>query len=369
MDYTGRPIDGKPVNAGDIFATSSGRQTTPYPSSKRQQAASQWLIDNAIAEATSRDDTMNAAVFGNEKPMKDGSLPPASQDSMLEYLFGQQPAVPKSILKPLAPASNAGGAAAPQEQAAADKEPTSKAPAKPTGGKNLRWRGLRAQPAADLPGQAWAVPRQGQAWQPEVRVQSGPAGDGHGLWPGVSQEWPPAGRAAPACHSRRLFAARLRRGRPGEPDRIGDSREPCRPDVHGRWRGEGCQLRDQQDREDHERKQAEVFADLDRQASEELEGALADLTDAEFSTLRAELLDGPVADIDAESNTDVRSAMKALGFTDQEIDDATAQGQGAPGQDGAGRSGPAEAAGPATGAKALNKESMRRQKATRTAKT
>ena len=349
MDYTGRPIDGKPVNAGDIFATSSGRQTTPYPSSKRQQAASQWLIDNAIAEATSRDDTMNAAVFGNEKPMKDGSLPPASQDSMLEYLFGQQPAVPKSILKPLAPASNAGGAAAPQEQAAADKEPTSKAPAKPTGGKNLRGAAYERNPLLtflakhglfhdkDKPGS------QKSEFSPDRQVMVmgyGPVFRKNGrqldeLLPLAIQDGylPPGSDEADLAN---LIASAIRGNRVA-PMFTDDGAEKA------------AALRDQQDREDYERKQAEVFADLDRQASEELEGALADLTDAEFSTLRAELLDGPVADIDAESNTDVRSAMKALGFTDQEIDDATAQGQGAPGQDGAGRSGPAEAAGQGQG--------------------
>lgn len=349
MDYTGRPIDGKPVNAGDIFATSSGRQTTPYPSSKRQQAASQWLIDNAIAEATSRDDTMNAAVFGNEKPMKDGSLPPASQDSMLEYLFGQQPAVPKSILKPLAPASNAGGAAATQEQAAADKEPTSKAPAKPTGGKNLRNAAYERNPLLtflakhglfhdkDKPGS------QKSEFSPDRQVMVmgyGPVFRKNGrqldeLLPLAIQDGylPPGSNEADLAN---LIASAIRGNRVA-PMFTDDGAEKA------------AALRDQRDREDYERKQAEVFADLDRQASEELEGALADLTDAEFSTLRAELLDGPVADIDAESNTDVRSAMKALGFTDQEIDDATAQGQGAPGQDGAGRSGPAEAAGQGQG--------------------
>lgn len=97
----GRASDGKPINAGDVFATLSGRETTPYPKQKGQKYASQWLIDNAIAEAKSRRDDFNVTVFSGDKPGRDGELPAASRDSMLMYLFGEQPAVVPGILKPL----------------------------------------------------------------------------------------------------------------------------------------------------------------------------------------------------------------------------------------------------------------------------
>lgn len=101
LNEEGRASDGKPINAGDVFATLSGRETTPYPKQKGQKYASQWLIDNAIAEAKSRGDNFNVTVFGGEKPGRDGELPAASRDSMLMYLFGEQPAVVPGILKPL----------------------------------------------------------------------------------------------------------------------------------------------------------------------------------------------------------------------------------------------------------------------------
>lgn len=98
MTNEGRAEDGKPINGGDTFATSSGRATTPYPTQKSEKYASQWLIDNAIAEATARGDDFNANMFKGEKA---NNLPSASVDSMQEYLFGQQPNVVPSILKPL----------------------------------------------------------------------------------------------------------------------------------------------------------------------------------------------------------------------------------------------------------------------------
>jgi len=105
MDADGRPLDKKPINAGDTFTTASGRTTSGYPKQKGEKYASQWLIDNATDEAESRGDKFNAPMFKAEKPGRDGGLTPASRDSMLEYLFGEQPAVAPSILKPLAPSS------------------------------------------------------------------------------------------------------------------------------------------------------------------------------------------------------------------------------------------------------------------------
>jgi len=101
LDEEGRASDGKPIVAGDVFRTSSGRPTTPYPRQKGWKYASQWLIDNAIAEAESRGDDFNATGFRGERPLTDGALPTATRDCMLAYLFGEQPAVPRPLLKPL----------------------------------------------------------------------------------------------------------------------------------------------------------------------------------------------------------------------------------------------------------------------------
>lgn len=101
LNEDGRATDGKPIMPGDVFATLSGRQTTAYPKQTGQRYASQWLIENALAEAQARGDDFNASTFGNTKPMKDGTLATADRESMLMYLFGEQPAVVPSILKPL----------------------------------------------------------------------------------------------------------------------------------------------------------------------------------------------------------------------------------------------------------------------------
>ena len=111
LDETGRATDGKPILPGDTFNTLSGRTTTPYPKQKGEKYASQWLIDNAKAEAESRGDDFNAGIFGNTKPLKRGELTIADHKSMLMYLFGEQSAVVPSILKPLVPESGSSPAA------------------------------------------------------------------------------------------------------------------------------------------------------------------------------------------------------------------------------------------------------------------
>ncbi len=102
MDAEGRPDDGGPIKEGDIFRTSSGRETTPYADGKGLRKSTQWLIDNAVAEAESRGDDFNALQFRGEQPSrKQGDIPPASRDAMHEYLFGQQPEVPREAIRPL----------------------------------------------------------------------------------------------------------------------------------------------------------------------------------------------------------------------------------------------------------------------------
>lgn len=114
MTDEGRAKDGQPINGGDVFLTSSGRSTTPYPKQKQEKYASQWLIDNAVAEAESRGDSFNAAPFKATNPGKNGSLIMADREGMLMYLFGEQPNVVPSITKPLV---------AKTEQAPAEKSP------------------------------------------------------------------------------------------------------------------------------------------------------------------------------------------------------------------------------------------------------
>lgn len=82
----GRPTDGKPVMPGDVFQTASGRDTTPYPKQKSSKFASQWLIDNAVAEAEARGNKFAARNFRNTDIQKGGALLQADQEGMQQYL-------------------------------------------------------------------------------------------------------------------------------------------------------------------------------------------------------------------------------------------------------------------------------------------
>ena len=101
MTEEGRAKDGGPIMPGDTFRTLSGRVTTPYPKQKGERYASQWLIDNAAEEAESRGDDFNARIFRSTSMLRGGILTDADRESMLMYLFGEQPQVVPSILKPL----------------------------------------------------------------------------------------------------------------------------------------------------------------------------------------------------------------------------------------------------------------------------
>lgn len=101
MTEDGRAKDGGPIMPGDTFRTLSGRVTTPYPKQKSERYASQWLIDNAVEEAESRGDDFNASAFRAASMLRGGALADADRESMLMYLFGEQPPVVPSILKPL----------------------------------------------------------------------------------------------------------------------------------------------------------------------------------------------------------------------------------------------------------------------------
>lgn len=87
LDATGRAKDGKGINAGEQFQTATGRETTPYPKQKSEKYASQWLIDNAVAEAEARGNKFAARQFANTDIQKGGYLLQADQESMQQYLF------------------------------------------------------------------------------------------------------------------------------------------------------------------------------------------------------------------------------------------------------------------------------------------
>lgn len=89
LDATGRAKDGKSIKAGEQFQTATGRETTPYPKQKSERYASQWLIDNAVAEAEARGNKFAARQFANTDIQKGGYLLQADQEGMQQYLFDE----------------------------------------------------------------------------------------------------------------------------------------------------------------------------------------------------------------------------------------------------------------------------------------
>jgi hypothetical protein len=103
---------GMMLSSGQVVLTSSGRKTTPFPKVKTDtdrkatatvKAVDRWLIDNARDEARARGDDFNATMFGRVSLVSPSQ---SDKDSAEEYLFGEQPAVVPSILRPLAPAAS-----------------------------------------------------------------------------------------------------------------------------------------------------------------------------------------------------------------------------------------------------------------------
>lgn len=96
------------ISAGEVLRTSSGRFTSPFPkidavtkrkTSNTLKRGEQWLMQNAIVEATARGDEFNTAQFkaALNHPQQ------ADKDSAEQYLFGDQPAVARSPLRRLVP--------------------------------------------------------------------------------------------------------------------------------------------------------------------------------------------------------------------------------------------------------------------------
>ena len=100
----GRRTDGKPIKPGDVFKTSTGRTTTPYPkySTKRTtkpdiRRMNQWLIDNYKSEAEARGDDFNQTLA---KGMDAGNFSIADAEGINLYLFRKQqtkPAVKENV--------------------------------------------------------------------------------------------------------------------------------------------------------------------------------------------------------------------------------------------------------------------------------
>ena len=93
---------------GEVVRTLTGRLTTSFPKigidTERKagntiKRVDQWLIQNALDEATDRGDEFNALRFKEalSKPQQ------ADKDSAEDYLFGQQPVVIPSLLRELVP--------------------------------------------------------------------------------------------------------------------------------------------------------------------------------------------------------------------------------------------------------------------------
>lgn len=127
---------GMKLAAGQVVLTSSGRKTTPFPkldTSNNRKAlntvtrVNRWLIENALAEAQSRGDQFNERQFQSVNNLNPSQ---SDKDSAEEYLFGQQPAVVPSILKPLAPKSESKPADLPKRPAETN---TSAEPVQKTG--------------------------------------------------------------------------------------------------------------------------------------------------------------------------------------------------------------------------------------------
>lgn len=89
LDATGRAKDGKSIKPGEQFQTATNRETTPYPKQKSERYASQWLIDNAVAEAEARGNKFAARNFANTDIQKGGYLNTADAEGMQQYLFDE----------------------------------------------------------------------------------------------------------------------------------------------------------------------------------------------------------------------------------------------------------------------------------------
>lgn len=81
------------MSPNEVVLTSTGRETTPFPSWKRVTAntaskVDKWLLENAAAEAEARGDKLKAKIFKGELRQK--TIPQASKDEAENYLFNDE---------------------------------------------------------------------------------------------------------------------------------------------------------------------------------------------------------------------------------------------------------------------------------------
>jgi len=98
---------GDKMAAGEVVLTASGRETSPFPrvdvttngkANRTVERVNNWLMANALREAELRGDEFNARQFRATNWLNPSQ---ADKDSAEEYLFGEQPPVQPSVLKPL----------------------------------------------------------------------------------------------------------------------------------------------------------------------------------------------------------------------------------------------------------------------------
>ena len=92
LDINGMPKDKKPISVGDVFKTAMGAKTSPFPKQKSESYATQWLVENASAEAKRRGDEFNQLQFDN---MNIKNFTQSDRESALMYLFGDMADQPK----------------------------------------------------------------------------------------------------------------------------------------------------------------------------------------------------------------------------------------------------------------------------------
>ena len=97
------------LSSGEVVLSASGRRLSPFPTIKVDsnrkalntlKRVDVWLIENALAEARARGDDFNALPFAQVLAGK--VISQADKDWAEEYLFGEQPVILSSFLKPLA---------------------------------------------------------------------------------------------------------------------------------------------------------------------------------------------------------------------------------------------------------------------------
>lgn len=84
LNEEGRITEGY-IKGGDVFRTSSGRVTTPFPKQKSEVFATIWTIENGLLEAKARNDRYMELQFLAMNPK---NFTKSDIDTSNYYLFG-----------------------------------------------------------------------------------------------------------------------------------------------------------------------------------------------------------------------------------------------------------------------------------------